>query len=142
MTEQELSSEIQDVFSENMRKRRRALDLTQQEVADRAGLSMAAIQRIETSGRWPGPATFEAICKALEWPAWRFFQVEGMTKIKPSRYEALEVITEAIRGSADDKIPADILIALGKCTDKELGVVRDFLKVAGKLSDDAEVMEK
>lgn len=57
---------IQAILSKNLKSERKKKDLTQEELAEKAGLSPDAIQMIERKKRWPTLATLEAISKALK----------------------------------------------------------------------------
>jgi len=59
-----VTSKIGDVI----RKRREQMRLTQGELAERAGLSLPAVQCIETHQRYPTMNTVERICVALQVP--------------------------------------------------------------------------
>lgn len=58
-------------LSANMKRLRKQRDLTQQGLAERAGLEYKYVQKIE-SGRWPGLQlrTIEVLAKALGVTAW------------------------------------------------------------------------
>lgn len=49
----------------NVRNLRQKNMLTQEELAERAGLSVGAIKQIETGKRWPRPETLDVLAKAL-----------------------------------------------------------------------------
>lgn len=49
-----------------IRRARRAAELTQQQVADAAGISRPYLSQIETGRRRPPPTTLAALLKALE----------------------------------------------------------------------------
>jgi predicted ATPase/transcriptional regulator with XRE-family HTH domain len=56
------------IFSEWLRLRRKALDLTQDELAQRAGCSLGALRKIETGERRPSKQLAGLLAKALEIP--------------------------------------------------------------------------
>ncbi len=51
-----------------LKKRRRALDLTQSALADRVGCSLATIEKIESEERRPSTQIAELLADALEIP--------------------------------------------------------------------------
>jgi transcriptional regulator with XRE-family HTH domain len=53
------------MIAQNIRDLRRDRRLTQEALAEKAGLSVGAIKQIETGKRWPRPETIEAIARAL-----------------------------------------------------------------------------
>ena len=61
---------MEDSFGSALRERRRAVKLSQRELADRVGLDFSYISKLE-NGRLPPPAadTIVAICAALGLPA-------------------------------------------------------------------------
>ena len=57
---------IQAILSRNLKTERKKKNLTQEELAEKAGLSPDAVQMIERKKRWPTIATLEALSKALK----------------------------------------------------------------------------
>ncbi|HZD56893.1 MAG TPA: tetratricopeptide repeat protein [Anaerolineales bacterium] len=56
------------IFNEWLKRRRKALDLTQDELAERAGCSVGALRKIESGDRRPSKQLAELLAKALEIP--------------------------------------------------------------------------
>lgn len=56
------------IFSEWLKRRRKALDMTQDELANRAGCSVGALRKIESGDRRPSKQLAELLAKALEIP--------------------------------------------------------------------------
>jgi transcriptional regulator with XRE-family HTH domain len=56
---------LAQLFSENLRAFRRRRGLTQQALAERAGLSVTGLQRLEAGDRWPRAETIEALAQPL-----------------------------------------------------------------------------
>ena len=56
---------IRIVLAENMRLLRKQARISQDVLAERAGLSIGMIKNVELGNRWPLPATTEAIAKGL-----------------------------------------------------------------------------
>lgn len=66
MSEQENQSYLLGILAERVRERRKALGLTQEQLAEQAGLSTNFLARLEMSGRTPSLATLTRIAGALE----------------------------------------------------------------------------
>jgi len=60
------NSVLHDAFCENVKKRRRLLGLTQQEVADALGVSQPSYAQIESGRRMPGLDVVERVAQALD----------------------------------------------------------------------------
>lgn len=65
--------EIQNRLGENLKKIRKSKNLTQSELAEKADLSDAMIQSIETGRVWPSEYTITQIAEALEVDFYHFF---------------------------------------------------------------------
>jgi len=57
---------ITKVFADNIRRLRKEKGLTQTELADELGLSLASIQGYESERVWPAMDTIKSLAKALE----------------------------------------------------------------------------
>ncbi|MCR5732528.1 MAG: helix-turn-helix domain-containing protein [Sphaerochaetaceae bacterium] len=64
---------ILDTFAENLKSCRKALKLTQAEMAKQIGVSTSFITEIETGRKAPSFGTIEKISKVTNTPAWAFF---------------------------------------------------------------------
>ena len=77
-----------DIMNENkLAELRRGLNLTQDELADRAGVSKGAIGKIETGKQIARPGTRKKLCLALKLPFKRHVEIFGpmaMPGPKPS----------------------------------------------------------
>lgn len=71
---------LQEVFSKNMKNRRKKLGLTQGELAKKIGISASFITEIEIGRKSPSFTNISKISDALNAPAWSFF-VDGGDKI-------------------------------------------------------------
>jgi transcriptional regulator with XRE-family HTH domain len=70
---------LQDNFRQNVRKRRQELRLTQQQVAERLGVTGAYISEVEAGKRTPSLETVERLATALDCPA-----LNLLTTIEPT----------------------------------------------------------
>jgi transcriptional regulator with XRE-family HTH domain len=65
------SRDFAKFFAEAMRQRRKALKLTQEELAERADLASKMISLVERCERNPTVNVADSIAQALELPLWR-----------------------------------------------------------------------
>ncbi|MEO1063763.1 MAG: helix-turn-helix transcriptional regulator [Actinomycetota bacterium] len=61
-------SRSRDLLSENLRRRRKELGLTQAQLADAMGCSRVFVTQLERGGRWPSDETLDSLAHALEMP--------------------------------------------------------------------------
>lgn len=66
MTEHKDLKPILDILAERVRERRKALGLTQEKLAERAGLSVNYLAQIEISDKTPSLKTLASLAEALE----------------------------------------------------------------------------
>jgi DNA-binding XRE family transcriptional regulator len=64
-----MSRSLKEKFAAGLRKRREALNLTQQQLANRAGLTSTAVAMIEREERVPNVDTAARLCWALDMAA-------------------------------------------------------------------------
>jgi len=75
---QKKASEINKRFGKALRRRRRELDLSQEELAERAELHQTYISDIERGGRNPSLENVEKLAKALDISIARLFTDYGV----------------------------------------------------------------
>jgi len=68
MNERNKLPDVIDAFAACMRVRRAQAQLSQEELAHRAGLSMSFVSLLETGKRQPTISTLAAICRELDVP--------------------------------------------------------------------------
>jgi transcriptional regulator with XRE-family HTH domain len=61
-------------FGKRLSELRRRRDLTQQQLAGKADISITSLAFIETGKRWPRPETIERLAEALDVPIIEFFK--------------------------------------------------------------------
>jgi transcriptional regulator with XRE-family HTH domain len=61
----EVMENIRIILGQNLKRRRKALGLNQEGLAERSGLSITYIKNIERGVSWPSPESFEAIADGL-----------------------------------------------------------------------------
>jgi transcriptional regulator with XRE-family HTH domain len=81
---------IREVLATNLRENRRKSGLTQEKLAEKAGVSTHYIAMIETCNKYPKPEMLERLAKALSIEPHQFFSVP------PSAEEALEGLRQSI----------------------------------------------
>ena len=108
--------------------RRGELGMTQQELADRAGVDLKTVYNLESGTRWPIAKTRAAVSAALQWEG------DALTAIAD---EGPELLPEPAAESAEDEAYA-VVTAL-RARRGEPGVwadLRDYLARAGLFDDD------
>ena len=81
--------------------RRGQLDMTQQQLADAAGIDIKTIGNLERRGRWPIARTRARIERALGWPPGE------MQRIAESRPEPAPVIPDSLMATIRRSLPPD-----------------------------------
>jgi len=67
---------IREILAANLRENRRKLRMTQEELAEKAGVSTHYIAMIETCKKYPKPDMLEQIARTLGIPPYKLFSVE------------------------------------------------------------------
>lgn len=83
---------IEKILGDNIRTRRKELGLTQEALAESAGVSMFTVQAYESGRRWPELPTLDKISAVLGIPTARLFQLKE--PITPSNEELLRYFAE------------------------------------------------
>ena len=73
------------IFAENVRRLRKEKKLSQQALAERAGISLITIQNYEGMRRWPSPEFVSVIAKALGVPESELFLDSDSEKVSPEK---------------------------------------------------------
>lgn len=87
---------IGKIFTDNLRYWRKQRGITQEQLAEKAGLSVPGVQKAESGQRWPTPDTVTALARALEVPE-RFFFSAATPVMPPSPEQALEVLEGIVK---------------------------------------------
>jgi len=120
-------------FGEWVKKRRKALDLTQEELAQRAGCSVFAVRKIESGERRPSKQLAELFAKALEIPLdeeQTFIRVaRGETNLEhlhlPLLASSLALLSDHPPAPVSNRIPLQPTPLLGR--DSELAAMEKLL---------------
>jgi transcriptional regulator with XRE-family HTH domain len=67
---------IREVLAANLKENRRKMGMTQEELAEKAGVSTHYIAMIETCKKYPKPDMLEQIAKTLQIAPYKLFNVE------------------------------------------------------------------
>ena len=118
---------LKELLAENIKTKRYVLRLTQSELAEKADLSLIAVQRAESGKLWPVYSTIEALAKALELEPQELFK--GPSKPTPTIAELSKII-ERLELENKQRVPSDIAPHM---TDELWDMIRGILEEAGKL---------
>lgn len=127
---------IQNTLADNLRAWRKDRGMTQEELAEKAGFSVQAVQSIETGKRWPGIETISAIARVLEIPESILFSAAFPTPVTLARKvqpeEALDVLRDFIHKASVKPSPirARVLDIIGGASDDQLESILTTLEVA------------
>ena len=99
-------SDLQTVFTQNLRILRERRSLSQVELAERCGLSQSFIAEIERGKKFPSPKSIERICAALEVRPFELFLGPedyaasiGETGLAENLYQMRETIEQAVEST-------------------------------------------
>lgn len=93
---------ISECLGGNVKRLRQERDLTQQEFAARAKLSISFLQNIEAGTKWAGPKTINTLAKALKVSETELFK-DCEEKPKPEPREILLVLCRSFGFSLDEQ---------------------------------------
>lgn len=98
---------IAEIFAENLKVYRKAAGLTQQQLAERLGVSVLTVQNYESRRRWPSPDSIYMISKALNVPETAFFRESGRSLNEDVPPEKLLLkVAEALGVTIERKKPS------------------------------------
>ena len=112
-------------LGERIKKMRKALDLTQQEFADRIGMKRNSIAQVET-GRNTSDQTITSICREFNVSETWLRTGEGEMFIQQSKDDELEQVLSDIAAS-DDELIKRIIRAYWRLDDKEKSAVKKLI---------------
>ncbi len=96
-------SNLQEVFAENVKNRRKRKAMTQAELASAIGVSTSFITEIETVRKAPSFTTIEKIANALDTPAWTLFSTYS-DKVKDKKEDGDEITRVLLKNKINDVI--------------------------------------
>lgn len=97
-------STLNDIVGSNLRNLRKLKNLSQEKLAESAGISTDMLGRIERSAATPSFATLEALATALDVQPEALFGALGQSDQTGARAEALKQIFSDLARSNDDQV--------------------------------------
>jgi transcriptional regulator with XRE-family HTH domain len=99
-------SNIRDILAANMKENRRRCGLSQEKLAEKAGISTPFVAMIEVSRKFPTPDVLDRIANALDIKTWQLFAVpaspeEAMERL---RRDIVSEIRQAVGESVDGAV--------------------------------------
>lgn len=111
---------IGKILSFNLKNLREERGWNQNDLAERAKLSVQTIQLAETGKRWPRKPQITKIARAFGVSEASLFNDPDAMNL----FLALEKIAKKLRSSTANEIPPDILDGLSNATDNDLKSIR------------------
>lgn len=94
---------VRTLLARNMKRCRGILHLTQEQLAERVGVSPTTIGKIESVMRFPSPETLDRIAAALEiHPSDLFAEESAAIKVLRSKYEVRDELEDKIKKAIDE----------------------------------------
>jgi transcriptional regulator with XRE-family HTH domain len=95
---------IQEVLKKNIVQLRELRGFSQEALAERSGMSLSAVQRIEYGERWPESETVTVLAKALGVEEARLFCETEITPVvvRPSLEACMDAVAMHIKHNAED----------------------------------------
>ena len=99
---------IRDILAKNIKEYRRINGLSQDKLAEKAGISTPFVAMIEVSRKFPTPDILDKIAGALNIKTWQLFAVEpspedAMERLHRSIVKDIEqVVSEAVRRAIEE----------------------------------------
>jgi len=100
---------IRDILARNIKENRRKNGLSQDKLAEKAGISTPFVAMIEVSRKFPTPDVLDSIAKALNVKTWQLFAVppplgEEMERLHNDIVKNIEqVVANAVEKALSDK---------------------------------------
>ena len=90
-----MKPEISILFSENIRRIRKERSITQEQLAEQAGISTRHLSDIERADSFPSPEVIEQIAKVLDVPSYAFFLPSEHSRAEIAYSERIKKILDA-----------------------------------------------
>jgi transcriptional regulator with XRE-family HTH domain len=105
-------TDIQRLLSENLKRTRNALGLSQAKVAERCSISTSFVGEIEIGRKFPSPKTLEALAEALNLKPYQlFFEDEDWKQF--DRFEVLTALSSALKVELAAQVDLSVARFLG-----------------------------
>jgi len=99
--------EILKIFGKRLRSLRRAKDMTQEQVAERAGLSLQSVGEIERGRGNPTLVNVERLSDALDVELTELFDLGD---VKMTREQAVQEILARLEGATEEQVRALLMM--------------------------------
>ena len=116
------------ILNERLKKLRRYLDLTQQELADKIGMKRNTIANYETNRNEPSNAVISLICKEFNVNEIWLRTGEGEMFTEETKDEQLSYFFGQILASDDSSIIKTIMLGFAKLSPEQRDILEDLLK--------------
>jgi transcriptional regulator with XRE-family HTH domain len=107
---------IRDVLAENLKKNRRLRGLTQEQLAEKAGISSHYVAMVETCKTFPKPEMLERFAKTLGIEPYQLFMVDNdpnepierlqkniITEMKHMTADIRQIVKETVRETINEE---------------------------------------
>lgn len=111
---------------ERLKKLRKALDLTQQEFADRIGSKRNTVAKYETSANTPSAAVVSLICREFNVNEEWLREGTGEMFMKQSRNEQMAKLTKRLLNEEEDSFKNRLISVLANLTEEQWQVLADI----------------
>lgn len=95
-------SNLQEIFANNLKHKRKKKGLTQARLAGLIGVSTSFITEIETARKAPSFQTIEKIASVLETPAWTLFSEYSDIKSQGENNDSQELMRFLLKNKISD----------------------------------------
>lgn len=109
-----INTEIERILADNIHARRKALGLTQVDLAEASQKSRGAIAQVETATIWPTAETFRALMQALNMSASELLKSPEEREAERNVFDDIQKIEEAMAKDPATRMEA-LRVALQKC---------------------------
>lgn len=107
-------TDARSLLARNIKRCRKIMDLSQEELAERVGISTTMIGNVETLKRFPSPENLDKLALALGVPIAELFTEESaFIEALKARYEVREKLENGLMKVVDEAL-ADLVEGSGK----------------------------
>jgi transcriptional regulator with XRE-family HTH domain len=98
-------TDVRTLLARNIKRCRGAMDLSQEQFAERVGISPSMVGKIENCTRFPSPENLDGIAAALKiHPSDLFAEESTAIKALQSKYEVREKLDGKIKDALDEAL--------------------------------------
>lgn len=114
-------------LNERLKKLRKALDLTQQEFADRIGVKRNTIATYEIGRNAPLDAVVASICREFNVDETWLRTGEGEMFVRQTRDEEIAAAVERLLSGQKDSLRSRLIIALSRLDESQWSYIENFI---------------